>query len=279
MPLNLDVRTLSGPVLALDGGMDSVALVLALPATPAESWPRRVSPASSDDEVVAAARAFLQDNGVERPALSLVCSMGRHGSAESSAEGRAARIARWREELRQSGGRPEFFLHERMNGWEAGPLLEAVKEAFGPAHGADSGTASVLAALSLEAVCERSWSEGVSLLFADGVHVQAFMIFQEKVLGLYENHAQLDRDSLLADLRELRLNWLPDEQVRAAGGHGCICGDFPAEAEGFRPTWLLGTHREVFKGAGRLSSPCGDARFERCFGLLCGLERLKEAQA
>ena len=99
----------------------------------------------------------------------------------------------------------------------------------------------------------------------------------EKILGLYENHAGLSREDLLLDLKEFRLNWLPDEKVRAAGGHGCICGDFPAEAEGFRPTWILGPCREELKGAGRLASPCGDARFERCFGLLHGLARRKGA--
>jgi len=273
------IREVASPVLVIDGGPHSAALLLALPDMDAESWPRRFVPASSDESIVEAARSLLAEYGIERPALSLVCGMGRHSEEELSAEGRASRIARWRDELRQSGGAIESCLHEAMPEWEISPLLEAVKRAFGAALAADSGTAAVLAALGMEALRDRCWSEGVTVIFADDVHTQAFVLFREKLLGLYENHADLSRDALLVHLKEFRLNWLPDEQVRAAGGHGCICGDFPAEAEGFRPTWILGTRREEMKGAGRLVSLCGDARFDRCFGMLCGLARRSGAQA
>ena len=273
------IREVASPLLVVDGGPHSAALLLALPDMDAERWPRRCVPASSEEDIVEAARSLLAEYGIERPALSLVCGMGRHSEEELSAEGRASRIERWREELRVSGGAPEACLHEDMPGWEAAPLLDAVKAAFGPALAADSGIAAVLAALGMESLRDRSWGEGVTVLFADAAHTQAFVLFREKILGLYEGHADLSREALLTDLKELRLNWLPDEQVRAAGGHGCICGDFPAEAEGFRPTWILGPCREALKGAGRLASPCGDARFERCFGLLYGLARRAEAQA
>lgn len=279
MTLDMAVREVSAPVLVLDCGMDSAVLLLALPGREAEVWPCRVAPAATDSEAVEAARVLLAENGVERPSLTLVCGMGHHNEEEKSSEGRAARIARWREGLRSSGGSPEACLHEAMPGWEVSPLLDAVKSAFGPALAADSGTASVFSALAMESLRDRCWNEGVTVVFADETHTQAFVLFREKMLGLYENHSGLSRDALLADLREFRLNWLPDEQVRAAGGHGCICGDFPAEAEGFRPTWIFGPRREELKGAGRMASLCGDARFERCFGMLYGYARSKEAGA
>lgn len=279
MTLDMDVREVSAPVLVLDCGMDSAALLLALPGKEAEAWPCREVPASTDAEAVEAARALLAENGLEGPSLTLVCGMGRHSEEEQSSEGRAARIARWRGELRASDGTPEACLHEAMPGWELSPLLESLKAAFGPVLAADSGAAAVFSALAMESLRDRCWNEGVTVVFADEAHTQAFVLFREKMLGLYENHAGLSREALLADLKELRLNWLPDEQVRSAGGHGCICGDFPAEAEGFRPTWILGIRREGLKGAGRLASPCGDARFERCFGMLYGLSRRMGAQA
>ena len=269
----------AGPVLVVDVSAVSAFLVLAIPGEEEKNWLRREIAASSDEVVLKAAQAMLSENGWEKPSLTLVCGMGRHDEAELSAEGRAARMGRWREELRISEGCPEKCLHAEMDGWEVAPLLSSMKAVWGKVLAADSGIAAVLAALSLPALRDRSWNEGVTVVFADDMHTQAFMVFREKILGLYENHAGLSRESLLADLKEVRLNWLPDEQVRAAGGHGCICGDFPAEAEGFRPTWILGTRREELAGAGRLASPCGDARFERCFGMLYGLERLKEAQA
>lgn len=274
----MPIPQVSTPVLTIDAGEKSVALLLALPDVEAQNWPRIQVEALDDAAILDAARAFLASNGMEKPLLTLVCGMGRHDERGMSSEGRAARITRWREELRRTGGAVEHSLRENMSGWEVAPLLDAVKAAFGPALGADSGTAALFAALGLDALRDRSWSEGVTVVHADETHTQAFMFFQERLLGLYENHADLSREALLDDLKELRLNWLPDEQVRAAGGHGCICGDFPAEAEGFRPTWIFGTRRDTLSGAGRLSTLSGNAAFDRCFGLLCGLAEKREAE-
>ena len=163
------------------------------------------------------------------------------------------------------------FFSRNFTGGKPIPCFSRAKEAFGPSLGTDSGMAAALAALSITPLRERSWSEGVTAIWAGHRHVQAFMIYQEKVLGLYEQHSDIAQEELLKDLDEMRLNWLPDEQVRARGGHGCVCGDFPAEAEGFRPTWILGPLREKMKGCGRLASVCGDDRFDRISGLLYGL--------
>ena len=204
MTVDMDVREVESPVLVIDCGMDSAALLLALPKVEVAAWPCRVVPAASDAEVMDACRALLAENGLERPAFTLVCSMGRHNEEEMSLEGRAARIARWREELRTTGGEPS--LHESMPAWETAPLLKAAKEAFGTALGTDSGTAAVFAALGMESLRDRCWGEGVTVVFADASHTQAFVLFREKILGLYENHAGLGRDELLLDLKEFRLN-------------------------------------------------------------------------
>ncbi|MBR3880700.1 MAG: hypothetical protein IKJ34_03790 [Mailhella sp.] len=254
----------------LDAGIHEVNAVLALPDQDAALWSRTQL---SLTDLVPAVRAFLSNHGVQQPELTLLCGMGTHDDAARSPEGRAQRMARWRQELIQSAGVAENGFHDAPSGWVIDALQQELIPVLGPVLAVDSGIAAVLAALSIESLRDRSWNEGVTIVFADDVHTQAFMLFREKILGLYENHAELPKDALLADLKEVRLNWLPDEQVRAAGGHGCICGDFPAEAEGFRPTWILGPRREALAGAGRLVSPCGDARFERCFGMLYGLER------
>ncbi len=268
----MPIPQVSAPVLVIDAGESRAAFLLALPEMEAESWPRVQVDAANDAALLDAARAFLDAAEVREPSLTLVCGMGRHDDMARSLEGRAARIARWREELRASDGLAGEVLRETSAGWEIAPLLESVKAAFGPALGADSGVAAVWAALGIDSLRDRSWNEGVTVVYADETHTQAFVIFREKMLGLYENHAGLSKDILLNDLKELRLNWLPDEQVRAAGGHGCLCGDLPAEAEGFRPTWIFGTRRDDLSGAGRLASLCGDPVFDRCFGLLRVLE-------
>jgi len=262
--------TVPNPILMLDAGIHEVNAVLALPDQDAALWPRTQLPPA---DIVPAVHDFLSLHGLEQPDMTLLCGMGTHDDAARSPEGRAQRMARWRQALLRSGGVAEDCFCDAPSGWEIDELQAALKPALGHILATDSGIAAVLAALSIENLRDRSWNEGVTVVFADDVHTQAFMLFREKIHGLYENHADLPKDALLADLKEVRLNWLPDEQVRAAGGHGCICGDFPAEAEGFRPTWILGPRRESLAGAGRLASPCGDARFERCFGMLYGLER------
>lgn len=258
----------SCPTLLLDNGSQFTTAVLALPDTDFSRWPKtELSPDSPVEE----ARSFLNRSGFPAPGLTLVSGMRDDAPGNSRVERRAARILRWKEFLHETEGRPECFLQQELHGWEADTLLFQAKEAFGPSLGTDSGMAAALAALSITPLRERSWSEGVTAIWAGHRHVQAFMIYQEKVLGLYEQHSDIAQEELLKDLDEMRLNWLPDEQVRARGGHGCVCGDFPAEAEGFRPTWILGPLREKMKGCGRLASVCGDDRFDRISGLLYGL--------
>lgn len=257
---------LAEPTLFLDNGSRRTAVLLALPGVEPSAWPGALL---APEQPVAGALEFLKQSALPMPKLTLVCGMNDDSNKE---EARAARMARWREELHRTGGCAEHFLRDNAPGWEAAPLMAEAEKVFGPVLGADSGAAAVLCALSLERVRDRSWQEGVTVLWAGEKHIQAFMIYQEKLLGLYEQHAGISRDALLADLNDLRLNWLPDEKVRAEGGHGCICGDFPAEAEGFRPTWIFGPQRQALQGMGRLVSPSREG-FERCFGLCFGLSQ------
>ncbi|MEG2005708.1 MAG: DUF1786 family protein, partial [Bilophila sp.] len=82
----------------------------------------------------------------------------------------------------------------------------------------------------------------------------------------------LDTDALLFDLKEFRFGWLPDEQVRAKGGHGCtFLAPLPPETEGFGPTFILGPRREMLRGNGQYIAPYGDMMLAGCHGLLRGL--------
>ena len=258
----------SCPTLLLDNGSRLTAAVMALPGMEFSRWPKAEL---SADFSVEQARTFLVNSGLPSPELTLVCGMQAASPEKNDGLRRAERILRWKNFLQKTEGKSEEFLQECLPGWEVEALLTQVRQTFGPCLGVDSGMAAVLAALSMEPLRERSWSEGVTVVWAGNSHIQAFMLYQERLLGLYEQHSGISREAFLKDLEEMRLNWLPDEQVRAAGGHGCICGDFPAEAEGFRPTWILGPRREELKGCGRLVSPCGDDLFDRAVGLLFGL--------
>lgn len=266
----LDILTPGQPTLVLDAGSRYLSGLLAFPGQPLSAWPRFVLPAD-EPEIAHRVRAFLEGSGVAVPEAMLVCSMGDHHSEGSSADARRFRMDGWRELLRLSEGRPEACLSPDASAFL--PPSLPLPPVDGPTLAADSGIAAVLAALSQEKLRDRCWNEGVTIVYAGHSHVQAFMVYQEKILGLYEQHSDISREALLDDLKEMRLNWLPEEKVRSEGGHGCICGDFPAEAEGFRPTWIFGPRREILKGCGRLVS-FPDEGFERCYGLLYGLGRM-----
>lgn len=271
MPIQIQ---LARTVLAVDAGSRGVSVLLALSDRDSSLWPRAVL---SRENLIDGLYAFLNNAGMPDIGQVVLCGMGCHDIKEESAQERASRMERWREELRQSGGDPLACIHDDMEGWEVQVLLEELKQEFGNVLAMDSGIAAIFAALSIDALRDRSWNEGVTIVYAGHSHTQAFMVFREKILGLYEQHAGLDKEQLLNDLKEVRLNWLPDEQVRAAGGHGCICGDFPPEAEGFRPTWILGPRRFDLEGCGRMASPCGLDAFERCYGMVYGLTRRETA--
>lgn len=80
--------------------------------------------------------------------------------------------------------------------------------------------AAVLGALAAPEVAKRSQRQGVTVVNVGNSHVAAFLVFKGRILGVYEHHTgMLDTDALLFDLKEFGFGWLPDEQVRAKGGH------------------------------------------------------------
>ena len=71
-------------------------------------------------------------------------------------------------------------------------------------------------------------------------------------------------------MKQLRLSWLPSEEVQASGGHGTAFGPFCEEAGSYAPTFILGPRRAMLQGQGRFLAPHGDMMLAGCFGLLWG---------
>ena len=142
----------------------------------------------------------------------------------------------------------------------------------GGAHPSPSG------ALAAPEVAKRSQRQGVTVVNVGNSHVAAFLVFKGRILGVYEHHTgMLDTDALLFDLKEFGFGWLPDEQVRAKGGHGCaFLAPLPPEAEGFAPTFAVGPRRGMLLGHAQFIAPHGDMMIAGCHGLLHGLA-LREA--
>ncbi|MCH5277279.1 MAG: hypothetical protein J1E80_05525 [Desulfovibrionaceae bacterium] len=212
--------------------------------------------------------ALLACAGLPRPAL--VTAAAQDHGVHAGTGNREGRFRLWHDLLLSSHGDPALWLYDTP----PAPCtrLAALGRAIGGGPVADSGAAAALGALSTPEVARRSDGEGVLVVNAGNSHTVAFLVFQRRILGVYEHHTGLvTTAALLRDLDEFRRGWLPDEQVRAAGGHGCVMLDLPAEAEGFRPAFILGPRRELLAGHGAFIAPHGDMMLAGCHGLLHGL--------
>ncbi len=245
---------------------DSIDKVKAMGVEIAESCPQGFVPIELCDYDAHFWERFLQlaDLPLPQTVLAAVQDHGYHGSAYGNREGR---FMMWRELLHNP--HPETWLFAKPQ--EQLTRLSALARATGGLV-ADTGTAAVLGALATPEVQERSFRQGVTIVNVGNSHVVAFLVFRGKVWGVYEHHTGMhDSASLVHDLQEFRLGWLPDEVVRAKGGHGTVfTGTLPEEAEGFMPTFVVGPQRECLRGHGQFIAPYGDMMFTGCHGLVYG---------
>lgn len=214
-------------------------------------------------------RALLAVAGLPVPAL-VAASAQDHG-VHPEVGNRIGRFDMWRTFITAQQGDPARLVHDVPPA--ACTRLAVLQRAIGGGPVADTGAAAVLGALSMPEVAARSHREGIMVVNVGNSHTIAFLVFRERVVGVYEHHTGMhDTQSLLHDLHELRMCWLPDEQVRNTGGHGCVFApDIAPEAEGFRPTFILGPRRALLQGHGQFIAPHGDMMLAGCHGLLHGL--------
>ncbi len=197
---------------------------------------------------------------------AVVASVQDHGVHMQG--NRQGRMQAWRDLLTQST-QPEHWLYTDVA--EQCPsftrLATLQKLSGGPV--ADTGTAAVLGALCTPEVQARSQREGITIVNVGNSHTIAMLVYKGQVSGIYEHHTgQRNLEELLHDLQEFRLGWLPDEEVRASGGHGTVFGARDAEAGSFAPTFILGPQREMLRGHGQYIAPHGQMMLAGCFGLL-----------
>ncbi len=211
---------------------------------------------------------LLRASGLPVPAL-VVAAVQDHG--HHPAEGnRVGRFNLWRALLAETQGDPARWIYDTP----PAPCtrLQALQSRTGGPV-ADTAAAAVLGALAAPEVARRSRRQGVTVVNVGNSHVAAFLVFRGRILGVYEHHTgMLDTDSLLFDLKEFGFGWLPDEQVRAKGGHGCaFLAPLPPEAEGFAPIFAVGPRRDMLQGHAQFIAPHGDMMIAGCHGLLHGL--------
>lgn len=213
---------------------------------------------------------YLQKIGMTIPQKILIAAQD-HGVHENVGN-RTGRFQLWKEALHASNNPIHWIFRDVPAPYTR---LQAIQEDSQAFFVADTGTAALLGALSEHEIRERSRREGILIVNVGNSHVIAFLVYQNAVYGIYEHHTDMHTTvSLMKDLAEFRLGWLPHEQVRESGGHGCIFGDIPARAEGFRPTYILGPRRDLLLGGGQFVAPQGDMMLAGAFGLLYGYHEL-----
>ncbi|NHZ46833.1 DUF1786 domain-containing protein [Nitratidesulfovibrio liaohensis] len=259
---------------------DNPERVRALGVDIAESCPAGFAPVRLADYEPGFWRALLDTCGLPQPHLVVAAAQdhGHHPQGSNT----VGRFELWRDFLNnssdgqpgdgQAGANPASLIYDVPPAQFT--RLSTLQRAIGGGPVADTGAAAVLGALALPEVQARSAREGVLVVNAGNSHTIAFLVFRQRVWGVYEHHTgMLTTESLLHDLNEFRLCWLPDEQVRAAGGHGsAFAPDIPPETEGFRPAFVLGPRREMLRGHGQFIAPHGDMMLAGCHGLLHGLD-------
>ena len=246
-----------------------VESIKALGITIAEECPEGYQPVELADFFPDFWRNLLEACRLPQPRLIMAAAQD-HGS-EADIDQCKGRFCQWKRLIDENDGDPSGWIYTSAP--EGLDRLAALQRSTGGPV-ADTSTAAVLAALSIPEVAERSDREGICVVNLGNSHTTAFLVYRRCVYGIYEHHTgYLTTDKLIKDLNEFRLGWLPDEQVRAAGGHGCVFMELPPEAEGFRPTFVLGPKRRILKDYGKFIAPCGEMMLAGCYGLLYGLAR------
>lgn len=231
----------------------------------AESAPKGHVPVYLADYDPGFWQGLLHQAGLPQPHRVLAAAQD-HGVHDQG--NRIGRMQYWRH-LMNISSKPEEWLYHVVP--PSLTRLVALQSATGGPV-ADTGTAAVLGALCLPEVEARSQREGVTLINVGNSHIVAALVYQSRVVSLYEHHTGMRTlEELLKDLNEFRAGWLPDEQVRASGGHGTAFGEIPEAAGGFVPTFVLGPKREILRGHGQFIAPHGDMMLAGCYGLLRAL--------
>ena len=247
--------------LAIDADMEAVR---ALGVSITETCPANCVPVHLQDFSPEFWDCLLRVSALPQPHMVLAAAQDDGSHPGSPDQGR---MQDWHRLLTESPD-PTRWIYASAP--ESMSRLRALQQKTGGPV-ADTATCAILGALCDAGVLERSFREGITIVNVGNEHTLAALVYQGQVCGLYEHHTERrGLPLLLEDLRQLRLRWLPAEDVHASGGHGTAFGGQCEAAGSFAPTYLLGARRTLLAGHGRDIAPYGDMPHAGCFGLLHG---------
>lgn len=216
-------------------------------------------------------RRLLEAAGLDWPDRIVAAAQDHGFHPGGPGSNRRGRFQFWERLLLESHGRPEDLVFAAPPP-EMTRLLD-LQACIDGGFVADTGAAAVLGALFEEDISAQSRERGIRIVNVGNGHTVAFLLFQGRILGVYEHHTGLlDAPALWAQLERFRLGALPFAEAFDTGGHGCLCLDLPGAAGDFSPTYVLGPRREMLKPYPvSFPAPGGDMMLAGCFGLLHGL--------
>ncbi len=242
---------------------DNLSKVMALGIEICETPPNNTTPIFLCDYDANLWNSQLRQWNLPLPHVTLAAAQD-HG-IHTTMGNRMGRMHDWHKLLEKNPS-PQHWLYTTVPS-HLTRLSTLQRHTGGPV--ADTGTIAIVGALSQTDVLTRSHREGITIINVGNGHTVAALIYQGKVVALFEHHTgQRDLPDFLQDLKEFRLGWLPDEHVRATGGHGTVFVNMPDEAGSFAPTFILGPKRQLLQGQGQFIAPHGDMMLAGCFGLL-----------
>jgi len=231
-----------------------------------ESCPGSASPVYLTDFDPGAWRVFLHMLGLDYPDMVMIAAQD-HGYHPNKSN-RQGRFEVWERLLSNTNRRLEDLVFVRPP--EEFTRLCSIQKSSGGGPVADSGTAAVLGALFVPEIEARNRETGICLVGIGNSHTVAFLVYQNCIWGVYEQHTGLlSGAKLWEDLNKFRTGSISFDQVFADQGHGAMLLDFPENIREFSEIYVIGPQRGLLQGYEvQFPAPGGDMMLTGCFGLL-----------
>ena len=193
------------------------------------------------------------------------------------ASNRLFRFEHWRRYLV-----PGSSLADHM--WRTPPAymtrLLAIQRDVPGAIVADTGPVAVLGALEDERVAERA-ATGACIVNVGNQHALGLLVRGETLLGVVEHHTEaVDTAKLRRIVDRLVAGTITHDEVFADDGHGALVLDGYRDLAPFAFVAITGPNRRLARSLGWYeAAPHGAMMLSGCFGLIRGVERLREREA
>lgn len=211
---------------------------------------------------------FLNMAGLDYPDTVLIAAQD-HGFFPDMSN-RQGRFKLWERFLEQKGD--IYNLLYKVPDKKFTRLM-TIHKIIGGGLVADTGGAAILGALYDKGVYEKSKTTGVCIINIGNSHTLGFLIYQDKIYGIYEHHTGiLNPEKLWSHIEKFKKGKLTNKEVFDDMGHGCICRD-EVDTLDFSPTYVIGPKRGLLSNYPvEFITPGGDMMLTGAIGLVHGYQ-------